>query len=266
MNNLLNTAIIAAIDAGKRIIEIYETDDFGVDFKSDNSPLTKADIASHEIIMEFLKDTGIPVLSEEGKSIPYSERGAWNQLWIVDPIDGTKEFIKRNGEFTVNIALIENQRPIAGVVLVPALGELYFSSEEIGAFKTTNLGKELTLDQRIAEASELPLSYENRNYTVVASRSHLSGETANFIQDLEKKHGAVSTLSKGSSLKLCMVAEGSADCYPRFAPTMEWDTAAGQAICNHSGCTVINWETKSPLLYNREDLLNPWFLVERSLD
>lgn len=263
MNTLLDTAISAAIDAGKRIMEIYETEDFGVDFKSDNSPLTKADIASHEIIMEYLKNTGVHVLSEEGKSIPYEERGAWNRLWIVDPIDGTKEFIKRNGEFTVNIALIENQKPIAGVVLVPALGELYFSSTEIGAFKTTNLSKDISTEERITQSSKLPIKEDDRPYTVVASRSHLSQETADFIKELEQKHGEVSTLSKGSSLKLCMVAEGSADCYPRFAPTMEWDTAAGQAICNHSGCTVINWDTKLPLLYNRVELLNPWFLVER---
>lgn len=263
MEKLLETAIDAAIDAGKRIMKIYETDDFGVDFKSDNSPLTKADIASHNVIMTYLEETGIPVLSEEGKSISYADRGDWNQLWIVDPIDGTKEFIKRNGEFTVNIALIENQRPIAGVVLVPALGELYFSSTELGSYKTTNLNKGISIQERIASSNQLPLVPGNRPYTVVASRSHLSGDTEAFIKELESKHGEVATLSKGSSLKLCMVAEGSADCYPRFAPTMEWDTAAGQAICNHSGCTVINWETKQPLLYNREDLLNPWFLVQR---
>ncbi|PWL28770.1 MAG: 3'(2'),5'-bisphosphate nucleotidase [Fluviicola sp. XM-24bin1] len=264
MEKLLATAIDAAIDAGIRIMEIYETDDFGVDFKSDNSPLTKADISSHNIIMEYLKTTDIPVLSEEGKSIPYEERAAWNRLWIVDPIDGTKEFIKRNGEFTVNIALIENQKPIAGVVLVPALGELYFSSTEIGAFKTTNLDKGLSVSDRISSSNKLPINSGDRPFTVVASRSHLSGETSAYIKELESKHGEVATLSKGSSLKLCMVAEGSADAYPRFAPTMEWDTAAGQAICNHSECTVINWETKRPLLYNREELLNPWFLVERA--
>ncbi len=264
MEKLLATAIDAAIDAGKRIMEIYETDDFGVDFKSDNSPLTKADIASHNIIMEYLQTTEIPVLSEEGKAIPYEERKEWNRLWIVDPIDGTKEFIKRNGEFTVNIALIEDQRPMAGVVLVPALGELYFSSTEIGAFKTTHLDKGVSVQQRISASDKLPLDSGDRPYTVVASRSHLSGDTRAFIEELEAKHGEVAILSKGSSLKLCMVAEGSADCYPRFAPTMEWDTAAGQAICNHSGSTVINWETKQSLLYNREDLLNPWFLVERT--
>jgi len=263
MEKLLETAIDAAIDAGKRIMKIYETEDFGVDFKSDNTPLTRADIASHEIIMEHLKDTNIPVLSEEGKSLPYEERKQWHRLWIVDPIDGTKEFIKRNGEFTVNIALIEDQLPIAGVVLVPALGELYFSSVEIGAFKSMNLSMGLDLNKRISQAQKLPQVVSGRPYTVVASRSHLSEETAKFIQELEETHGDVSTISKGSSLKLCMVAEGTADVYPRFAPTMEWDTAAGQAICNHSGCMVINWETKKPLEYNREELLNPWFLVRR---
>lgn len=263
MKNLLETAIDAAIDAGKRIMDIHETDDFGVDFKSDNSPLTKADMASHNIILEYLQQTNIPVLSEEGKSIPFSERSQWNQLWIVDPIDGTKEFIKRNGEFTVNIALIENQQPVAGVVLVPALDELYFSSSEIGGYKTSDLTKGLSIEERIATSKQLPIDSDARPFTVVASRSHLSEDTEAFIRNLESKHGEVAMLSKGSSLKLCMVAEGSADCYPRFAPTMEWDTAAGQAICNHSGCTVINWKTKQPLLYNREELLNPWFLVER---
>lgn len=263
IENLLEIAIKAALEAGDRIMEIYATDNFDIDFKSDNTPLTKADLAAHDIIMKHLKSTGIPVLSEEGKSIPYEERITWNQLWIVDPIDGTKEFIKRNGEFTVNIALIEDQIPIAGVVFVPALNELYFSSSELGAFKTNDLGPNLTIEERIAASKKLPIPEPKRPYTVVASRSHLSEETIAFISELEEKYGNVERLSKGSSLKLCMVAEGSADWYPRFAPTMEWDTAAGHAICNHSGCTVINWETKLPLLYNRENLLNPWFLVAR---
>lgn len=262
-DNNLQIGITAALEAGERIMEIYATDNFDIDFKSDNTPLTKADLAANDIILDRLKSTGIPILSEEGKSIPFEERRAWKHLWIVDPIDGTKEFIKRNGEFTVNIALIENQVPIAGVVLVPALKELYFSSIELGAFKTKDLRPNLTVEERVESAKRLPESKNERGYTVVASRSHLSEETVAFITDLEEKHGSVERLSKGSSLKLCMVAEGSADCYPRFAPTMEWDTAAGHAICNHSGCTVINWVTKLPLLYNRENLLNPWFLVER---
>ena len=264
MTDLLQIAIRASLEAGERIMEIYENEDFEVDFKSDDSPLTKADIASHNIIMEHLKSTGIPVLSEEGKSIPYKERSSWKRLWIVDPIDGTKEFIKRNGEFTVNIALIQDQKPIVGVVYVPALKELYFSTSEIGSFKTRAINTNLSIEDRIQESQKLPINNLDRPYTVVASRSHLSEETSEFIAKLEEKHGKVERLSKGSSLKLCMVAEGSADMYPRFAPTMEWDTAAGQAICNHSGCTVINWKTKSDLLYNREELLNPWFLVERS--
>lgn len=264
MEKLLEIAINAAIEASESIMKIYETDDFGIQSKSDHSPLTKADIASHNVIMSHLESTSIPVLSEEGRSIPYEERKTWNRLWIVDPIDGTKEFIKRNGEFTVNIALIENQQPIAGVVLVPALNELYFSSSKHGSFKTSWLEKGASLQDRISKSQQLPLTQENRSYTVVASRSHLSGQSADFIEALKTKHGKIVMLSKGSSLKLCMVAEGSADIYPRFAPTMEWDTAAGQAICNHAGATVINWDTQESLLYNRENLLNPWFVVERS--
>ncbi len=259
---LLERAIEAALEAGERIMEIYASGDFGIDYKLDHSPLTLADTAAHEIIVTHLRETHVPILSEEGKSIPYDIRKNWHQLWIVDPIDGTKEFIKKNGEFTVNIALIENQFPIAGVVLVPALKELYFSSHKIGAFKTTRLERNIPLSERMESAHSLPLASTDRPYTVVASRSHLSEQTQEFITKLEKEHGTVACISKGSSLKLCMVAEGAADIYPRFAPTMEWDTAAGQAICTHSGCTVINWETKTALLYNREALLNPWFLVE----
>lgn len=261
MNELLKIAIEAALEAGKVIMEIYETDDFGIDMKSDNSPLTKADIASHNVILSYLEKTGIPVLSEEGKNIPYEERKDWMKLWIVDPIDGTKEFIKRNGEFTVNIALIENNIPVLGVVLTPALNELYFASKEIGSFKVNTLGID-DLSQLKVKAEKLPLKSDRLTYTVVASRSHMSPETEEFITELEKEHGAINTITKGSSLKLCMVAEGQADCYPRFAPTMEWDTAAGQTICMYAGFSVIDWSTKKEMIYNRENLLNNWFLVK----
>ncbi len=257
----LHLAINAAVEAGKRIMEIYNHEDFDVDFKSDNSPLTKADIASHEMIVERLSTSGIPILSEEGKAIPYEERRLWDHLWIVDPIDGTKEFIKKNGEFTVNIALIENQRPVLGVICVPALNELYFSTLENGAYKTTNIDRWVMSINLIKHGVKLPLKKQREKYTVVASRSHLSEETEDFISDLAAKHGEIEMISKGSSLKLCMVAEGSADCYPRFAPTMEWDTAAGQAICLHAGFDVIDWKTKESMLYNRENLLNNWFIV-----
>ena len=262
MKQLLNTAITAALEAGKAILEIYHSGEFDVEIKGDNSPLTKADTASHNVIMSFLTKTNIPVLSEEGKGIAYEERKDWKQLWIVDPIDGTKEFIKRNGEFTVNIALIEDQKPIIGVIFVPVTGELYFSSKELGAFKVDVDLKDYDVESLIAKANKLPLQREDNTFTIVASRSHMSAETEGYIEKMRDLHGEVKLISKGSSLKLCMVAEGAANCYPRFAPTMEWDTAAGQAICEHAGFEVIDWDTKKNMLYNREELLNNWFLVK----
>jgi 3'(2'), 5'-bisphosphate nucleotidase len=262
MKQLLNTAITAALEAGKAILEIYHSGAFDVEIKGDNSPLTRADTASHNLIMSFLTKTNIPVLSEEGKAISYEERKDWTQLWIVDPIDGTKEFIKRNGEFTVNIALIENQKTQIGVIFVPVTGELYFSSKEMGAFKVKVDLENYDIDSLISNGDKLPLQRDDKTYTIVASRSHMSPETEDYVQQMKNKYGAVNLISKGSSLKLCMVAEGIADCYPRFAPTMEWDTAAGQAICEHAGFEVIDWSTKENMFYNREELLNHWFLVK----
>ena len=259
---LLNTAITAAIEAGKEILKIYHSGDFNIETKVDNSPLTKADKASHNIITSILKITDIPVLSEEGRAISYEERKDWKQLWIVDPIDGTKEFIKRNGEFTVNIALIENQKTQIGVIFVPVTGELYFSSKEMGAFKVMVDLENYDVESLISNGDKLPLQREDNTFTIVASRSHMSPETETYVQEMCDLHGEVNLISKGSSLKLCMVAEGQADCYPRFAPTMEWDTAAGQAICEHAGFQVIDWDTKENMLYNREELLNTWFLVK----
>lgn len=261
METLLETAIKASLSAGKRIMEIYDNEDFEVEAKSDDSPLTKADKASHEIIMEYLQKTDIPVLSEEGKDLPYEERKGWNRLWIVDPIDGTKEFIKKNGEFTVNIALIENQQPILGVIYVPAMRELYFAAKDFGSFKLKDITEFTSLDEIQESALKLPFQVRKETYTVVASKSHLTLETENFINEIKREKGNVSSISKGSSLKLCMVAEGLADCYPRFAPTMEWDTAAGQAICTYAGKTVIDYDTKEQMLYNRDNLRNNWFLV-----
>ena len=263
MKQLLNTAIIAALEAGKSILEIYNSGDFNVEIKGDNSPLTKADISSHNVIMFYLKKTKIPVLSEEGRSISFQERKDWKQLWIIDPIDGTKEFIKRNGEFTVNIALVENQQPFLGVIFVPVTRELYFSSKELGAYKVAVNLEEYNLEDILAKANKLPLQLQENTFTIVASRSHMSAETESYVQKMRDIHGKVKLISKGSSLKLCMVAEGTADCYPRFAPTMEWDTAAGQAICEHAGFKVIDCGTKENMLYNRKELLNNWFIVEK---
>ncbi len=263
---LLHTALLAAIHAGADIMHIYTdpAQDFGIEKKADNSPLTLADKAAHTRIMSYLSPTHIPILSEEGKHLPYSDRQSWTQLWIVDPLDGTKEFIKKNGEFTVNIALVENHTPVMGVIYVPALGDLYWGSAE-GAFKTHHPYEQPLPDPEtlVASASSLPLAdSQHDDYVVVASRSHLTPETQLYIDEMQKQHPRVRTVSSGSSIKICMVAEGTADSYPRFAPTMEWDTAAGDAIARSAGRNVTDANTGKPLTYNKENLLNPWFLVD----
>ena len=248
---MLNIAIQAAIEAGNEIMRIYNDPaaDFGIERKADNSPLTRADKAAHACIEALLEPTGIPILSEEGAQLPYEERREWQRLWIVDPLDGTKEFIKRNGEFTVNIALVEHGVPTLGVIYVPVTKALYFGSPE-GAFSRTGDTTE-----------RLPLTADKRPFTVVVSRSHLSEPTEEFINTLRAQHPNLELVSSGSSLKICLVAEGKADVYPRHAPTMEWDTAAGHAIAIASGCEVIDATTGKPLTYNKEDLHNPWFIV-----
>ena len=192
--------------------------------------------------------------NEESKSIDYEERRNWEEYWLIDPLDGTKEFIKRNGEFTVNIALIENGVPIMGVIYVPVEDTLYIGSEE-GAFKY----EEYASDAQVKK--QLPLPKRDRKYTVVGSRSHMSPETAAFFQEKKKEYGEVEVMAVGSSLKFCMLAEGKADAYARYAPTMEWDTGAGHAIALAAGFNVVKYNTSEALEYNKEDLLNPWFLV-----
>ncbi|THD67745.1 3'(2'),5'-bisphosphate nucleotidase CysQ [Robertkochia marina] len=259
MNNpLLRIAIDAAIAAGKEITLIYNTE-YRVEEKEDQSPLTEADLASNKKIMEFLEKTPIPVISEENKEVAYKERKDWKQCWIVDPLDGTKEFIKRNGEFTVNIALIENNKPRLGVIYVPVTGELYYADVPDGrAWKTTLNGSETEFFEDEDIISPKPL---NGLIRVVGSRSHMNQDTLDYLEEVKAEGKEVEIVSKGSSLKFCLVAEGRADVYPRFAPTMEWDTAAGQAICEAVGLKVIDQETQLPMVYNRENLLNNYFLV-----
>lgn len=293
----LRTAITAALEAGKAILEIYHSKAFEVQLKADHSPLTKADIAAHKIIMSYLKATNIPVLSEEGKDIPYRIRKDWKQLWIVDPIDGTKEFIKRNGEFTVNIALIDNQKPVLGVIFVPVMGDLYFANSRLeagpansqdncgnsnsiststsclevgqaisGAFKinVAHLHHYHT-ETLIAGAAQLPLPREGSTFTVLTSRSHSSKETESYIDGLRDKHGTIQVIAKGSSLKFCLIAEGQADCYPKLGPTMEWDTAAGQVLCEQAGVAVKTLETHKKIHYNRPNLRNSFFVVQKQM-
>lgn len=263
MNENLKTAILASIKAGKEILKIYNTD-FEVEYKKDESPLTIADKNANEIIMSFLKNTAIPVLSEEGRSIPYEERKGWTSLWIVDPLDGTKEFVKRNGEFTVNIALIENSVPVLGVVYVPVTDELYFGDLDSGAFKLLDASLVYSSSENwVEKANKLPLKRkDDYKFTAVASRSHLNKETSDFIDELKKEHDDVQIISRGSSLKICMIAEGNADVYPRFAPTSEWDTAAGHAVVKAMGGKVLQSENRNEeLKYNKKNILNPWFIV-----
>lgn len=266
-SNYLYVAIRAAIDAGKVIMDVYNDPavDFDIELKSDKSPLTRADKASHDLIAEALSVTPFPLLSEEGKEIPHKKRSKWKTLWMVDPLDGTKEFIKRNGEFTVNIALIDNGVPVLGVIYVPCRKELYYASEQTGAYKVTGVdwNSQLSYKEIIQQAIRLPRFSGHQGIVVVASRSHQSKETTTFIENLRKQGKPVTLISSGSSLKICLVAEGSADIYPRFAPTMEWDTAAGHAIAAAAGCNIYHTDNKTPLTYNKEDLLNPWFIVSQ---
>ena len=238
-----------ARDAGSAIMEIY-AGKFNVELKGDDSPLTCADRASHRVIVAGLSAAtpDIPVLSEEGRAIPYQERATWSRFWLVDPLDGTKEFIKRNGEFTVNIALVEGGQVTAGVVYVPAQDVMFFGCLETGCWKISNDGNPVPIKVREADL--------NAGLKVVMSRSHPAPELEEYLREIK----VAEVIPVGSSLKLCVVAEGKADLYPRLGPTMEWDTAAGHAVVEAAGGTVAQVDG-TPLRYNKENLLNPHFIV-----
>ena len=264
MDQHLIIAINAAIQAGKEIMNVYNGE-FDVELKDDASPLTIADKNANDIINQYLVKTAIPIISEENAQIDYEIRKDWETCWIVDPLDGTKEFIKRNDEFTVNIALVDSGKPILGVIFVPVSKELYFADvnkKEAHYVKLSSLNK--SLDDQLKNSIKIDKHISPPDKVrVVGSRSHMNKETSDFVEGLKKGNKKVQIISKGSSLKFCLVAMGKADIYPRFAPTMEWDTAAAQAICEAVGVKVISQKTNDPLLYNKENLLNPWFLVSR---
>lgn len=247
-----------AKDAGTAIMKIYNQD-FDVEYKTDSSPLTIADKKANEIIVTALNrlsvnsflEQNIPILSEEGRTIPYDERKNWEYFWLVDPLDGTKEFVKKNGEFTINIALIYKDTPIIGVVFSPVLNVCYWAKRDEGAFK---------------DGKKLPLKINGQKdvYKIVASRSHMSSETKDFIEAIDTDKEKV-IVSIGSSLKICLVAEGEANIYPRLGPTMEWDTAAAHAIVNESNGLFNKYKDNGAYqqhLYNKKNLLNDWFVVE----
>jgi len=249
MKQLLNNIINISKQAGDAIMTVYNSDDFNVQLKSDDSPLTKADIAANDVIVAALikLTPEIPILSEESAKAPYETRKHWTKFWLVDPLDGTKEFVKRNGEFTVNIALIENGNPILGVVYAPVLDTTYSAANGIGAFKQeTNKPA-----QKIKTAD-----YREQKLKVVASRSHAGPDLQAFLDKLDD----YDVISMGSSLKLCLVAEGAAHLYPRLGPTMEWDTGAADAVVRIAGGQVTNLDNEQ-LVYNKENLLNPYFMV-----
>jgi 3'(2'), 5'-bisphosphate nucleotidase len=288
-----------AVSGGEAILEVYDSD-FSVDHKEDRSPLTEADRRAHAIILAGLTDSDVlphlPVLSEEGNLPEYAQRSDWETYWLVDPLDGTKEFVKRNGEFTVNIALIHQRRPVLGVVFAPVLDVLYFGAEGYGCYRldsvllepppdapptregTGHPGPELSpvlrpvvsigeesVEELMDRSSQIgvaqPRDLSGNPLRVVASRSHLNADTEEFIDGLRMRYGEPELVSRGSSLKLCMVAEGAADIYPRFAPTMEWDTGAGDAVARAAGATLSDADGTAALAYNKEDLHNPYFIA-----
>lgn len=289
--HLLLVALLAAKGAGEAILEVYDSD-FAVEHKDDDSPLTLADKRSHEIITHNLKKPihannskhaihghTLSILSEEGRDIPYDERKRWEYFWLVDPLDGTKEFIKRNGEFTVNIALIHKDSPVLGCIYIPVQDTFYFAAVSLGSYKLANsriVTDDLSMKELIDKSQKLPIntnarksvSHDNQSVTkkntpliIVGSRSHATKELSEYVDKIKERYGEVEFISAGSSLKFCLVAEGKADIYPRFGPTMEWDTAAGQAIVEQAKGSVVDIQTKESLKYNKNNLLNPFFIV-----
>jgi 3'(2'), 5'-bisphosphate nucleotidase len=250
----IEDVLAIARSAGAAIMKIYEQD-FAIETKADNSPLTAADRAGNAVIIEGLEQLfpAVPIISEETKLIDFSVRKDWEWCWVVDPLDGTKEFIKKNGEFTVNIALVHNNEPVAGVVYVPAQDKMFYAVKGEGAYLESVHGAGLPLHVR-------PLAQDGI-LKVVGSRSHNSPEVDAYVDTLRAKYPNVEFVAAGSSLKFCLLAEGKADVYPRLAPTMEWDTCAGQIVATEAGAEVLRFPEWTPLDYNKENLLNPHFVV-----
>ncbi len=269
MNNTDSYAMVikTAILAGKEILKIYNSDNFDVKQKSDNSPITKADKKSHELINKNLSQFNIPILSEEGVHLEYEERKKWKKYWLIDPLDGTTEFIKKNGEFTVNIALIDNRVPIFGIIYAPVLDILYFGETNIGAYKikNININNEIlnynSINQFIEISDKLPYITDRKIYTIVGSRSFLDAETKKNIENIKQKKGEIDFITRGSSLKFCMIAEGKADLYPRYSSIMEWDTGAGHAIVTASGGSMKQIDG-TDFIYNNKSLYTSSFICK----
>lgn len=251
IKQLIEKLIPVSQEAGEAILTYYMNEDRGIQKKEDDSPITKADLASNQIICSALEEIApeIPIVSEENDHIPYETRSTWDYCWVVDPLDGTKEFIQQNGEFTTNIGLVYKNKVVAGIVYAPVLNEMFYAVKGIGAYKIEDGGH-----KKINAAS---FSSGDKGLKLVCSRSHLNEATNEYIS----KFQTPKLVTKGSSLKFLIIAEGNAHLYPRLAPTMEWDTCAAQIILEEAGGNVINHETGEPLIYNKENLLNPFFVA-----
>ncbi|MDE5707007.1 MAG: 3'(2'),5'-bisphosphate nucleotidase CysQ [Alistipes sp.] len=263
---LLPNLINAAVRAGAAIMQVYDSpEDYGVSLKNDKTPITVADRRAHDTIKNYLGPTRIPILSEEGREMRYEERCNWELFWLVDPLDGTVEFIKGNNEFTVNIALMENNRSVAAAVYVPYLRKLYLAWRGGGAFLKEEVvpdaGADYTYEQLAEGLRPLP-SAETRHerFRVAVSRSHQSPETHAYIDELRRSRPDLQVMQQGSSYKFCLLAEGTVDCYVRTTPTYEWDTAAGELILEEAGGQTLSLPGHGTLAYNKEDLRNPWFV------
>ncbi len=266
-DELLTLAIKSSIIAGKKILKIYKSNNYKVELKNNLSPITIADKQSNKIIQNFLRKTNIPILSEEGKDIPYEERKNWNFFWLVDPLDGTKEFINQNGEFTVNIALIQKNSPVLGVIYAPVLDLLYYGASSVNSNKIINASKLINNKDNIKDILSTSTKINNEttiknSIRIIASRSHFSKETENYIDSIKHKFENINYKTIGSSLKFCLIAEGKCDIYPRFGPTMEWDTGAGHVISQYANCLITLTDEKSSMIYNKKNLLNPHFIVK----
>jgi 3'(2'), 5'-bisphosphate nucleotidase len=255
LNGRIQIAQKAAIDAGKSIMEIYDSGKFETEIKNNTSPVTKADKRAHEIITNCLNQTGLPILSEEGIKVNFIERKSWKYFWLVDPLDGTKEFISKNGEFTVNIALIKKNVPIAGVIYRPCTDTLYTGYAENAIYITEGEKSIEILPLKTRKTFNELLG--NEGVRIVASRSHSSAETHSFIARFKEPE----VMTMGSSLKFMLLLENKADIYPRFGTTMEWDTAAAHAILNASNRGVYETDLTAELTYNKSDLRNPFFIA-----
>jgi len=269
MKMLFTAAINAAVRAGAKIMEVYQSGDFHIKAKSDLTPITLADTLAHDEIKSVLAITRIPVISEEGRSIAYDERSSWDLFWMVDPLDGTDEFINRTSDFTVNIALIQNGYPIMGIVYAPDYERLYFAAKERGAYKKNdvkpNADTNFSYNEILENAVKVPCHKNVENeLIVVTSRLHISPETSEYVNNLRKQHPDVIVMRRGSSLKMCMLAIGKAHIYPRLNTTWEWDTAASQIVAEEAGFSVCSYDTGERLSYNKENMQNPWFICKKN--